>query len=350
VKRLTWRRLLGALGALLGVLLGCVALGLMLGSSRIDLGAALSEWWDGEVRTRHGSILMVARLPHVVLASLVGAALATVGTVFQGLLRNPLADPYILGVSGGASVGVVGAVALGLGGTIAGLSALPLAAFAGALGSIALIYAVAAVLPGGVRGQHATYTLLLTGVVFNAFAMAVVLFLRSVMSPLDSQRTLLWLMGSLQAGRLTGAETWVVAACVGGGLLVLVSQARKLNLVALGDDAALSLGVSAARVRLQLFLASSLIVGAAVSAAGMVGFVGLVVPHSLRLLLGADHRLLVPASALGGAAFMVLADLLSRALAPVTVSLLPVGAVTAFVGVPLFFVFLVRDLRAQASR
>jgi iron complex transport system permease protein len=347
VKHLTGRRLLGALAALLGVLLATAALGLMLGSSRIDLGQALSEWLAGDLRTRHGSILVVARLPHVVLSMLVGAALATVGTVFQGLLRNPLADPYILGVSGGASVGVVAAVALGLGGTVAGLSALPLAAFVGALGAVALIYGVASVLPGGVRGQHATYTLLLTGVVFNAFAMAVVLFLRSVMSPLDSQRTLLWLMGSIEAGRLTGAEVWVVAACVVLGVLLLVGQARKLNLLALGDDVAQSLGVSPARTRLQLFLASSLVVGAAVSAAGMVGFVGLVVPHSLRLLLGADHRLLVPASALGGAAFMVLADLLSRALAPLTVSLLPVGAVTAFIGVPLFFLFLVRDLRAQ---
>lgn len=346
-RTLTARRLLLALGAMAAIALAAAALGLALGSSRIALLDALGQWLRGEVLTVDGNILVDYRIPRVLLAFVVGAGLATVGTVFQAILGNPLADPYILGVSGGASMGVTVATVLGVTATFAGVSALPLAAFAGALGAVLLIYAVAALLPGGVRGEHAVYTLLLVGVVFNAFAGAVVLFLRTVMSPLHSQQLLFWLMGTLSPGRLSEPERLAVFATIALGLVVLVANARKLNLIALGDDEAMSLGVDAPRVRMRLFVASSLVVGGAVAATGMIGFVGLVVPHSLRLLLGADHRLLVPASALGGGAFLVLADLLSRVLFPLADSTLPVGAITAFVGVPLFFLFLVRNLRRQ---
>ena len=344
------RRLVFWLGFLLIALVGASLLGLMFGSSSIDLWLALSEWVRGDVQSVDATILVEARLPRVVLAGVVGAGLACVGAVFQGLLRNPLADPYILGVSGGASVGAIVVMSLGITGTVAGMSVLPAAAFVGAMASVAIIYGVASALPGGLRGLHTTYTIPLTGVVFNAFTMAIVLFLRTVMSPLDAQRALFWLMGSLTAGRLNDAEVWTVIICVAVGVTVLVWNARKLNLLVLGDDTALSLGVHPARARLGLFIVSSVVVGAAVSAAGMVGFVGLVVPHALRLLLGADHRLLIPASALGGAAFMVLADLVSRVMFPLVESTLPVGAVTAFIGVPAFFLFLIRDLRQQTRR
>jgi iron complex transport system permease protein len=347
VTPLTLKRLVVSMAGMAFFVVVAMGLGLAFGSSTIDLFDAVDQWLSGDIRNAAGSILVDARLPSVLLAALVGAALALTGAVFQGMLRNPLADPYILGVSGGASVAVVLATALGVGGTILGVSALPAAAFLGALGSVALIYGVASLLPGGLRGQQATYTLLLTGVVFNAFAMAIMLFLRTIMSPLDSQRVLFWLMGSLSPGRLQPGELLAVAACIVAGSALLIAKARTLNLLALGDDTARSLGVSAARSRLLLFLASSLVVGAAVSACGMVGFVGLVVPHSLRLVIGADHRLLVPASALGGAGFLVMADLVSRALFPLTGSTLPVGAVTAFIGVPLFFLFLIGNLRGN---
>jgi iron complex transport system permease protein len=178
---------------------------------------------------------------------------------------------------------------------------------------------------------------------------AVILFIRTVISPLDSQHLLFWLMGSLSAGRLTPLERRVVMVCVGIGVAVLILQARRLNLLALGDDTARSLGIRPGRTRMVLFAASSLVVGAAVSASGMVGFVGLVIPHLLRLVLGSDHRLLVPASVLGGAVFLVLADLLARASFPLIGQGIPVGAVTAFIGVPLFFVFLIRNLRLETG-
>ena len=344
-KRL-WLTVLG----LVIVLLACIALGLTFGSSTIDLGRALSEWFSGAIESRDADILVNVRLPRVMMAATVGAGLAVVGVVFQGMLQNPLADPYILGVSGGASIGVVLAIALGLSGTIAGVSTLPAAAFIGALGSVAIMYGIASLLPGGIRQRQSTYTLLLVGIVFNAFAMAIVLFMRTLLDPINAQRTLHWLIGSLSAGRLSEAERITVMVLVFGGAAILVLNSRKLNLLMLGDDMAMSLGVAAHRTRLVLFIVSSLVVGAAVSAAGLIGFVGLVVPHALRLFLGADHRLLVIASAMGGAAFLVLADLLSRALFPLFNASLPVGAITAIVGVPLFFVFLVGDLRAQQRR
>jgi iron complex transport system permease protein len=340
--------LLAVLAILLVLLGAAMAAGLAFGSSAIDLGRALSEWFSGELVSQDARILVQARLPSVLLAALVGAALATAGAVFQGLLGNPLADPYILGVSGGASLGVVVAIVLGAGSlSLAGLSPLPLAAFLGAMGAVGIIYGIAAVMPGGIRGRLATHTLLLTGVIFNAFAVALVTFLLSLASPLDAQRALFWLLGSLTPGRLSGTEMATVTLGIAASLLVVLRYAQALNLIGLGDDTAASLGVAVERTRLILFAATSLMVGAAVSAAGQIGFVGLVVPHALRLAIGSDHRLLVPSAAIGGAAFLVLADLISRALFPVTHSALPVGAVTALLGVPLFFAFLVRELRSR---
>ena len=347
MKTLTTKRLFVSLVGLFLVLVLCIFLGASFGSSRVDVVQVIVDWLSGSPMTVDATIVFEYRLPRVALAVVVGAGLATVGAVFQGLLGNPLADPYILGVSGGASVGVALATALGVGGTILGVSTLPATAFAGAVLAVAILYGVASVLPGGVRGRHAVYTLLLVGVVFNAFAMAFVLFIRTIISPLNSQRILFWLMGSLSPGRLSSSEFWTIVICVAVGLFLLVLHARTINLLALGDDTAESLGVPAPRTRLVLFLVSSLVVGAAVAASGVIGFVGLVVPHSLRLLLGADHRLLVPASALGGAAFLVLADMLSRVLYPIAQTTLPVGSVTAFVGAPLFFLFLVKNLRRQ---
>ena len=347
MKTLTSKRLVFTLLGLGFVLLLCVALAASLGSSRVDILHVFRDWIHGSETSVDTTIVLGYRIPRIALAVIVGAGLATVGAVFQGILGNPLADPYILGVSGGASVGVALATVLGLGGTILGVSVLPATAFAGSVLTVALLYGVASVLPGGVRGRHAVYTLLLVGVVFNAFAMAFVLFIRTIISPLNSQRILFWLMGTLSPGRLSSAEFWTIAGCVAVGLVLLVLHARAINLLALGDDTAESLGIPAARTRLVLFLVSSLVVGAAVAASGVIGFVGLVVPHSLRLLLGTDHRLLVPASAIGGAAFLVLADLLSRVLYPIAQTTLPVGSVTAFVGAPLFFFFLVRNLRQE---
>jgi iron complex transport system permease protein len=230
-----------------------------------------------------------------------------------------------------------------------GISLLPSAAFLGALSAVCVIYTLARLLPGGVRGPYAVYTLLLAGVVFNALAMAIVMILHSLMAPIDSQQVLFWMMGSLSVGRLSHGEYWSVLLIILIGTIWLVFRSGRLNLLAMGDDVARSLGLKVGASRMLFFVISSAIVGASVSASGMVGFVGLVVPHAIRLLLGADNRLLVPASALGGGSFMVFSDLLSRVSFHLFHSTLPVGVVTAFIGVPCFFIFLIKGLRSQNS-
>jgi iron complex transport system permease protein len=268
----------------------------------------------------------------VLLAAGVGASLATAGTAFQALLRNPLADPYILGVSGGAALGAICVIALGGAFGLAAPAAPP-AAFVGAGVAIALL-----LLAAGPRGRLDATRLLLIGVVLNALASAAIVFLASLAGLSESSRIFLYLIGNLSDAQ-PAYIVWI-GAFLALGLAALLALARALNALALGDDAAALLGFSPARVKLALLLASSLLVGAAVSVAGLVGFVGLIVPHALRLALGADHRLLLPAAALGGASFLVLCDALART--ALGGPELPVGAITALVGGPLFLVLLRR--------
>jgi len=338
VRRLTPARLATTL-ALLALGLGVVlAVGVAVGPS----GLALVEVWDalsGRGNAAAADIVLSVRLPRVALAAAVGAALAVAGVVFQALLRNPLADPYVLGVSGGAALGGIAVLTLGSAVGL-GYAAVPPAAFAGALGALLLLLAVA-----GPAGRVSTTSLLLVGVVFNAFASAAIVFLASLAGLAEGAQVFLWLIGSLADARpaLVG---WV-SACVVVGLLAVVPFARALDLLALGEDSATLLGIDAARARRWLLLASSLLVGAAVSVAGLVGFVGLVVPHALRLVLGPDHRLLVPASALAGAGFLVVCDTLARSV--LGGRELPVGALTALAGGP-FFLILLRRTQARGLR
>ena len=268
----------------------------------------------------------------LLLAALVGASLAVAGVLFQALLRNPLADPYVLGVSGGAALGGIAALTLGASLGLPG-AAVPLAAFAGAVLATLLLYAIASV-----RGFVSSTHLLLTGVVFNAFASAGIVFLASLAGFSEGNRIFLWLIGSLSAARVDLA-VWV-AAFLGVALAVAWPAARALNLLALGEEAAQQLGVDVARQQRMLLFANSLLVGAAVSVAGLIGFVGLIVPHLLRLIVGPDHRLLVPAAALAGAAFLVICDTAARSL--LGARELPVGAITALLGGPLFLLLLRR--------
>jgi iron complex transport system permease protein len=273
----------------------------------------------------------------VLLAAVVGAALAVSGVLFQALLRNPLADPYILGVSGGAALG--GIAMLSLGGALGlGYGAVPPAAFAGALATTVLLYAIAAV-----RGRLSPTHLLLTGVVFNAFASAAIVFLASLAGLEESGDIYVWLIGSLSAIR-ADVVGWV-ACFLALGLLTALPLARGLNLMALGEEGAAQLGVDVERVKRVLLLSTSLMVGAAVSVAGLIGFVGLIIPHLLRLVFGPDHRLLVPAAALGGASFLVLCDGVARTL--LAGRELPVGAITAVAGGPLFL-YLLRRTQQRA--
>jgi iron complex transport system permease protein len=338
VKVLTLRRMAAVLLGLGALLVFAAALGLLVGPSALS-AAEVWEALTGGTGGAAADIVLRVRLPRVVLAALVGASLAVAGTLFQALLRNPLADPYILGVSGGAALG--GICVLALGGALGlGYAAVPPAAFAGAVLTILLLLAVS-----GGAGRLSPTTLLLTGVVFNAFASAAIIFLASVAGLVEGAAIFLWLIGNLSDARFEVAG-WV-AAFLALGLACALPLARSLNLLALGEEPAAQLGTDVERVKKVLLGATSLMVGAAVSVSGLIGFVGLIIPHLLRLLFGPDHRLLVPAAVLGGAAFLVLCDTAARTL--LVGRELPVGAITAMAGGPLFLILLRRHhARAMA--
>ncbi len=305
------------------VAVGAVLVSAVVGEYPLSLGQALHH-----PASVDATVLWRLRMPRAVLGALVGASLGASGSALQGLLRNPLADPFILGVSGGAALGATVALALGL----TALVAPSLFAFLGSVAAMALVLAVG-------RSRRSPEAALLTGVVFNAFASAAITCIKTLVSPDKLGEILYWLAGSLG---YEAPRTLVWAAVLQLATLgVLWRQSGRLNLLALGDEEASSLGVRVQRARTVVLLAASLSVAGAVALSGLVGFVGLIVPHLLRLLLGPDQRLLVPASALGGAAFLVLSDLLTRLLFPLFHAELPVGVVTAVLGGPLFL-FLLR--------
>ena len=316
-----------AAAAIAGVLFGSVPV------TWSELTAVLAGGGD----PIHRDIVLQLRLPRVLLAGLVGGGLAMAGATLQALLRNPLAEPYILGISGGASVGAVAVLALGLG--AAGTWVMPLAAFAGAVGAITIVFRVATS-PG--RGLDVR-ALLIAGVVIAAFFTACIAFILSMSSARTVQSAVLWIMGSLAAadwGDVSTAAAYTLPAAV-----VLWTLARPLNLMAIGEDTALYLGADVEGVKRVALAVAALITAASVAVAGVIGFVGLVVPHALRLVVGSDNRVLLPLSFFTGATFLMLADLVARVtLAPTEI---PVGVITAFVGVPLFLVLLRRSLGAR---
>ena len=279
------------------------------------------------------TILFQVRLPRVILAALVGAALSLAGAAYQGLFHNPLADPYLVGVSSGAGLGATLAMYLGVHLSWAGLGAVPIFAFAGALLATAVIYGLAQV-----GGKTPVTTLLLAGVAVAALLSAVTTYIwLSAASAFQTVSILSWLMGSLALANWTHVWTLLPYVLLGG--LVAMSGARALNLLQLDEDQARLLGLNVERSKLALVAANSLLTAAAVAVSGIIGFVGLIVPHAVRLVWGPDHRFLLPMSALVGGVFMIAADGVARTvLAPVEV---PVGVVTAICGVP-FFLYLLR--------
>jgi len=331
---LTAARVVTVCGGLFLLLLLTMVFAVSVGAEGIDIIEAIREG-PGSIA---GDILFVARIPRLLLAAIAGAALAATGVAFQALLRNPLADPYVLGVSAGAALGGTIAISIGLGGTIIGAATLPIAAFAGAAGTVLVLYGLARI-----SNRVSTHTLLLTGVVFNAFSSAAIMFLRTIISPQKAQELLFWMMGRLD---YPSAETLIAlgAYCtLGFGLLFL--DAGRMNALALGEEGAESLGVAAEAVKKRILIAASLIVCAVVSVTGPIGFVGLIVPHGVRLVLGPDHRLLLPASALAGAAFLVLSDLAARLMFRFFSTDSPVGIVTAIIGGPLFLILLRKNVK-----
>jgi len=331
------RRLALVLFFLLGLLVACGVLALMAGPAwlppREVLRALLGSKDGSGVQLPAADIVLRIRLPRLLLGAIVGAALSVSGVLFQALLRNPLADPFVLGVSGGAALG--GIFVLGFGGALGlGYAAVPPAAFLGSVATALLLFAIA-----GGRGRLSSMSLLLCGVVFNAIASAAIVFVASLSGLSEGTSIFLWLIGSLSAPR--ESATLLVALFLLAGLGVVWPLARRLDLLALGEESAAQLGVEVERLKRILLGATSLMVGAAVSVSGLIGFVGLIIPHLLRLLLGPDHRLLLPASALAGASFLILCDTAARTV--LAGGELPVGAITALAGGPLFLVLLRRQ-------
>ena len=279
-------------------------------------------------------IFFVARMPRVLAGAVVGAALASAGVVLQALLRNPLATPFTLGVSAGAALGAMLAISFGAAVTFGPLSPVPLASLVGAILASAIVYTLANK-PGR---PMSTSVLLLAGVTLNSFFSALILFVQYMSDFTETFRTVRWLMGDLDTGSFT--PILATLPLLLGAFAIFALLPSSLNLLSVGADQAATRGVDVARVQRLAFISSALATAAAVSLAGPIGFVGIVVPHLVRLMVGVDHRIALPASALFGAAFLVACDLVARtALAPIEI---PVGIVTAMLGGPFFLWLLVR--------
>jgi iron complex transport system permease protein len=309
-------RVVLALVVLILVMLVCS----LMGTSKVSLRA----------------VFVHVRLPRVILACLVGAALACSGVVFQALLRNPLADPYILGISSGAGLGAVIAVVSGFSWTLWGRSPIALFAFVGALGTVWLVWFI-----GRFTGKSHVTGLLLAGVVVNAFFSSVIMFVTSIAKSDQVFSTIFWLMGNMTEEDFL--VLWVGAGCVVAGILALFYISPQLNVVSFGEDHARTMGVNTVRTRTIAFAVAAAITAVAVSLSGLIGFVGLVVPHGVRLAFGPDHRQLLPLSAIVGGVFLVAADTIARII--VAPAQLPVGVITAIVGGPFFLVLLVKYAR-----
>ncbi len=330
--------LAGAAALAVALLVSCA-----VGAQPISLSAALA----GIEPDR--TILLELRVPRAVLAAIVGAALGAAGVALQALLRNPLAEPFVLGVSGGAALGgtlviVAATVATRLFGpgaaALASGTPIALGAVIGAVATAPLVFGL-----GRVGGRLGPESVLLVGVVFNAFAWGVITLLRLLVPPEHAARLLYWLLGTI--GYESATTLVAGGAAVAAAVVVLFVLSARLNLLTLADEEAASLGVSVQRERGLVFFVASAATGAAVALAGMVGFVGLIVPHGIRRVIGPDHRLLVPASALFGGAFLVLADALARLTFLPLGTEPPVGALTSFLGGPFFLWLLRRSNRRE---
>ena len=316
---------------LAALLLAALAASVFLGAAGLrpmQVVAVLRGAGDAATRT----IVLDLRIPRALLAVLVGGALGLSGAVFQALLRNPLAEPYILGVSGGAAIGAVSAIVSGL--AAAAAWSVPAAAFGGSLVAILLVFRVAS----GASGGLDTRVLLLAGVVVGAFFNALILLLLSFADTDRFRAAFFWMMGSL-AGADRASLVWL-AVCLLPAVAILLRLARAFDLLSIGEDTAMHLGSDPKRTKIVAYVTASLAVAASVAVVGVIGFIGLVVPHALRLAWRGDHRFLLPASFVAGAAFLLAADTAARVV--VAPAELPVGVVTALVGVPVFVVLLRR--------
>jgi ABC-type Fe3+-siderophore transport system permease subunit len=337
---LTPKKLITRTAAALIVLAAVMLVCSLIGSEKISLRAVFSGAGARAAANPDYEIFVRVRLPRIILACLVGAALACSGVVFQALLRNPLADPYILGISSGAGLGAIIAVVCGLSWTLWGRSPIAVFAFVGALGTVWLVWFI-----GRLTGKFHVTGLLLAGVVVNAFFSAVIMLLTSIAKAEQVYSTIFWLMGNMEEEEFL--VLWIAAGCVVGGIVALYYISPQLNALSFGDQDARSMGVNIARTRTIAFAVAAAITAIAVSLSGLIGFVGLVVPHAVRLVFGPDHRQLLPLSGVFGAIFLIIADTLARTV--IAPAQLPVGVVTAIVGGPVFLILLVKHSKRVGS-
>jgi iron complex transport system permease protein len=314
-----------------------IVLSLLLGTADVTL----SQLWglfvgDAEVNETARLIVLRIRLPRIILAGLVGFSLSLGGVVFQALLRNPLADPFILGVSSGGAFGAVLGILFGLSLTFG----IPLMSFGGALLAIYLVMVM-----GRREIGTESSTILLSGVIINAFFTAIIMFFIATAVDDRLHTMLFWLYGDLSQSAYR--QSLIIAPVVFVGAVILYGLSRHLNLITAGEETALQLGVDVERAKMICFMVVSLIIGLVVSFSGLIGFVGLIIPHLGRMVLGSDHRILMPVSALGGAFFLIAADTVARTI--ISPSELPVGVITAFIGAP-FFVYLLRTRGSAWTR
>jgi iron complex transport system permease protein len=319
-------------GSLLFLLAMVLIVASMIGNQRLPVGSSLCALIgrsDCGLSSEQRAILLDIRLPRILLAGAVGMCLAAAGAGYQALLRNPLAEPYLLGVSNGAAVGTM--TALLFFGTYEWSR--PALASAGALAATLIVYQLARGRTGATPER-----LILAGVIVTTFLSSAIVFITTMMDATRIRSFTFWLLGDLSGTTTRLLWVAIVAAVLGVGILAMNSRA--LNLMMLGERDAFDLGVEVSRVRLTVFIAASVLVGASVASSGSVGYVGLVVPHIVRLSFGSDNRLVIPASALSGAAFVIIADTVARTI--IAPRELPVGAITALIGAPLFIYLLRR--------
>jgi iron complex transport system permease protein len=338
VRPLTPRRVLSVCAALMAVLFVMIVISLRMGADPISVRDIVVTLFDGalgrrdQISSEFWLVVFGLRLPRIALGILVGAALSTAGAGFQALLRNPLAEPYVLGVSSGAALGAI----LSLIAAPHTAGAIQAAAFVGAAATTGAVYFL-----GRRGGQLDSATLLLAGIVTASFLSAVIMFLMTTLNVRDLRGMAFWLMGDLASPPSVDMRWLYLVLIIAIGSIYTTSS--DLNLILTGEQEARHLGVNVHRVKLVVYVAASVLTGLAVSVSGAIGYVGLLVPHVMRMLFGTDYRLLVPASAIGGAIIILAADTLARTIIAPTE--LPVGAMTALAGAPVFIYLMRRRLR-----
>ncbi len=335
MRRLTARRWLAIVGCMSALLIVTVVVCALIGPTPLDLKEAFRT---SAKPNPQATILFGIRLPRIILAGLIGGALAGAGVVFQAILRNPLAEPYVLGISSGAALGATAGILMNAQYSVLGFNAMTIGAFAGALVTIFFVYWVAQS-----YGRVITHSLLLTGVIVNYVFAAFIMLITSIVDFTKARDIIFWLMGNL--GKIEYRYSTIISSCIYVliGSAVLLRYSRDLNLLSLGESSASQLGVDVEKLKKIAFIATSLVTAGAVAEGGPIGFVGLIIPHAMRMLFGPDHRLLFPVAFLGGGIFLIVSDTVARV--GVRGSEIPVGVITALCGGPLFIFLLRRQIK-----